>query len=345
MATIKDIARLSGYSIGTVSRVMNNHPDVSARTREKILRIIKEQNFQPNSNAKHLKQQSSTSVAIFIKGYGNMLFADLLEQVQAILRDSGEDASVIYLDEDTNEVSAALRVEEERRPKGMIFLGGDLRHFREGFSGISTPAVLLTNTAAELGFDRLSSFTTDDSEGAAAAVRALIRAGHRRIGILGGDPPNSQISLKRVEGSVRELARSGISFDRERQFEGCRFSMEDGYAGAVRLLKRCPDLTAVFAIGDTIALGAMRAARDLGRRVPEEISFAGFDGIESVKYSIPRLATVHQDTAELARRGVEDLLLRISYAHPPVHAVIPFQLIQGESIMPAQTRTGFMDRK
>lgn len=345
MATIKDIAKLSGYSIGTVSRVINSHPDVSVRTREKILQIIKEQNFQPNANAKHLKQLSSTSVAVFIKGYGNILFADLLEQVQSNLRNSGEDASVIYLDEDVNEVSAALRIEEERRPKGMIFLGGNLRHFQEGFGGISTPSVLLTNTAAQLGFANLSSFTTDDSAGAAAAVGALIRAGHRRIGILGGDPPNSQISAKRVEGSIQELAGNGIPFDRSRQFQGCRFSMEDGYAAAVTLLKRCPDLTAVFAIGDTIALGAMRAARDLGRRIPEDISFVGFDGIEPVKYSIPRLATVHQDTAELARRGVEDLLLRISYAHAPVHDVIPFQLISGESIRPVQKSTGFMDRK
>jgi LacI family transcriptional regulator len=332
MATIKDIARLSGYSIGTVSRVMNNHPDVSAEARLRIQKVITEQNFQPNANAKHLKQQISSDIAIVIKGYGNMLFADLLEQVQAILRDSGEEAAVFYLDEDSDEVTAALQICEERKPKGMIFLGGNLNSFKNSFAGISAPCVLLTNTAEELNFSNLSSYTTDDGEAAATAVRKLIEAGHTRIGILGGDPKTSQISARRLQGSLAELQKHGISFEQAAQYEGSRFSMAGGYTAAAALLKRSPDITAVFAMSDTIAIGAMRALRDMGKHIPEDISVVGYDGIEAGQYCIPRLATVHQDTAELAMRGVEDLLLRINYSHPSYYGIIPFQFVQGESI-------------
>ena len=108
--TIKDIARLSECGVATVSRVLNNHPDVSEETRRRVLEVVAAQGFQPNSNAKHLKQQAGTSVAVIVKGTQNMLFADLVERIQVLLRDAGRDANVYYLDEDADEVSYALQL-------------------------------------------------------------------------------------------------------------------------------------------------------------------------------------------------------------------------------------------
>ena len=102
--TIKDIAKLSGYGVGTVSRVLNNHPDVSERARKKILAVVESQGFEPNSNARHLKMQAPSSIAVLVKGTQNMLFADILERIQAVLRDHEEDVYVAYLDEDADEV-------------------------------------------------------------------------------------------------------------------------------------------------------------------------------------------------------------------------------------------------
>ena len=116
--TIKDIARLSGYSLGTVSRVLNNHPDVSEKARERVLAVVAEHNFQPNANAKHLKQLASSAIAILVKGSQNLLFADILERIQDLLRDSGEEDFVCYLDEDANEVSYAIQLCRERRQSG-----------------------------------------------------------------------------------------------------------------------------------------------------------------------------------------------------------------------------------
>ncbi len=330
--TIKDIARLSGCGVATVSRVLNNHPDVSGETRQRVLAVVEENGFQPNNNAKRLKQQAGNSVLILVKGTQNMLFAGLVERLQALLGENDQDASVHYLDEDGDEVGYALRLCRERKPPGILFLGGDLDRFRQGFGAITVPCVLLTNTAQGLGFGNLSSLTTDDRVAAAQVIGFLAEKGHRHIGVLGGNWACSQISYRRLLGCRERMEQLGLPFE-ETQCEPCRYSMADAYEAARRLLGRCPELTAIFAMSDVMATGAIRAIRDLGRRVPEDVSVVGYDGVPISDYLVPRLATVRQDTQLLAQRGVE-LLLR-SIRRPdssPVHDVVSFRLIPGESV-------------
>ena len=112
-------------------------------------------------------------MAVIVKGTMNMLFADLVERCQQLLQDAGRDAAVYYLDEDANEVAYALQLCRERKPLGILFLGGDLEFFQAEFGGISVPCVLLTNSARELDFPNLSSLTTDDEEAARQVVRFL----------------------------------------------------------------------------------------------------------------------------------------------------------------------------
>lgn len=334
--TIKDIARMSGVGVATVSRVLNNHPDVSEETRRRVMAVVAEQGFQPNTNARHLKQASSASIAIIVKGTMNMLFADLVERCQQLLQDAGRDAAVYYLDEDANEVVYAVQLCRERKPLGILFLGGDRELFQAAFQGIAIPCVLLTNTAADLHFNNLSSITTDDREASRQAVHFLTGRGHRHIGMLGGNWSCFQIGYSRFLGCQEACQELGLPFDGERQCEPCRYSLEDGYAAARRLLERCPDLTAIFAVSDVTALGAMRAMRDLGKRVPEDISVMGYDGVAIGQYSLPRLTTVRQDTQQLAERGVDALLRGITRNSPPVHELVPFQLVEGESVAQLQ---------
>ena len=330
--TIKDIARLSECGVATVSRVLNDHPDVSEETRRKVLAVVEEQGFQPNNNAKHLKQQAGTSIVIIVKGIMNMLFADLVEKLQTLLREAGQDTAVYYIDEDADEIAFALQLCRERKPMGVVFLGGDLELFQAGVAPITVPCVLLTNTARELGFRNLSSFTIDDGQAARQVVELLYEKGHRNIGLVGGNWSCTQISYRRLTGCRDACLRLGLPFDVDRQCEPCRYSMPEAYAATKVLLERCPDLTAIFAISDVMALGAIRALCDLGKRVPEDISVVGYDGIVIGQYSLPRLTTVRQDTQQLAERGVDALLRSIQRRSPPVHELVPFHLIEGESV-------------
>ena len=124
--TIKDIARESGYAVSTVSRALNDHPDVSAETKARIQAVIDAHGFIPNNNAKHLKQTATKSIAIVVKGTSNMLFAPIVERMQDLIKSAGYTDVVYYLDEDSDEVRHALLLCREQKPLGLLFLGGNL---------------------------------------------------------------------------------------------------------------------------------------------------------------------------------------------------------------------------
>lgn len=329
--TIKDIARESGYAVGTVSRVLNNHPDVSDTARAKVMEVVEKYNFHLNNNAKHLKQQASKAIAVIVKGTQNMLFASLVEQMQGLIRQKNYTALIYYIDEDENELEQALLACRERRPLGILFLGSNLEYFKDQFEKITVPCVLVTNSAKKLGFSNLSSVSTDDEKAAEEAVGYLISLGHREIGILGGKKELSHAARARFRGCVKSFEKHEIPFSEERQYESARFSMADGYRAMERLMNKLPGLTAVFAMSDVMAVGAIRAARDRGLKVPEDISVMGFDGIELGRYLTPQLTTMRQHKEQIAVRSVEILLNHINGQEEPVHEETPIYLIPGES--------------
>ena len=329
--TIKDIARESGYAVGTVSRVLNNHPDVSEKARKTIMAVVEKHHFKLNSNAKHLKQQASSGIAIIVKGSQNMLFASIVERLQRLISEKKYASFIYYIGEEENEVERAERVCLERHPLGILFLGSDLEFFKERFDRLEIPCVLVTNSAAELGFDNLSSVSTDDEAGAQAAVAHLLKLGHRNIGILGGYMEKSHAAHTRYKGCEKAVAEQGMKLEPGRQYRSAFFSMEEGYHAMEQLFEQMPDLTAVFAMADVLAVGAIRAIRDRGLRVPEDVSVMGFDGIELGNYLSPRLTTVRQARERIADRSLEILLSDIAGERPAVHELLPFDIVEGES--------------
>ena len=223
--TIKDIARESGYAVGTVSRVLNNNPRVSEDARRKILAVVAQHGYQPNANAKHLKQQVPEGLALIVKGTQNALFADLLDKLQPCLEARGYTPTVYYNNGSTDELACAQTIFAERRPCGLFFIGAHPQCF--------TPAL------ASLGI------------------------------------PCQQ----RLDGWLDALQRLGVPFDFDRQYRLADFSMQGGYAAAEHLLAHCPGLTAIFAMSDLMAVGAIRAIQDHGLRVPQDIAVAGYDGL------------------------------------------------------------------
>lgn len=329
--TIKDIARESGYAVGTVSRVLNQHPGVSAEARERVMEVVEKYHFRLNNNAKHLKQQASNGIAIIIKGRQNILFASLVEPMQELIKKKGLACMIYYIDEDENEVEQALLVSKERRPLGILFLGSSRGYLQERFSEISIPCLLVTNSAETLGFVNLSSVGTDDVKAARAAIDYLLSLGHTKIGVLGGNLEPSLAARARFEGCKQAFAEARLPFDEPHQYVSARFSFSDGYHAMERLLDQMPDLTAVFAMADVMAIGAIRAIHDRGLRVPEDISVMGFDGIELGRYLTPQLTTIRQHKEQIASRSVEILLDCINENSPAVHEVTSFHLIPGES--------------
>lgn len=329
--TIKDLAAKTGYSLGTVSRVLNNHPHASEKARRAILQAAKESGFQLNENAKQLKQQYATSILAVVKGTSNELFGDLMEKIQAMIAKTGYPLIVDYMDEDGNEVLRAAQLCRTKKPLGIIFLGGNSCNFSSDFDKIDIPCVLITNNAGGHQYPNLSSVTTDDREASRQAIKALIDQGHRKFAVVGGDLLYSDTSRLRYEGCQDAFREQGIAFDAELDYQGVRYSYMGGYQATKALLDRGREFTALFAVADVMAIGAIRALRDAGLRVPEDVSVMGFDGLPLGSYLVPQLSTVVQSTELLARRSVDILIDSIKNGTGNRQETVPFRIKQRES--------------
>lgn len=329
--TIKDLAAQTGYAVGTVSRVLNNHPNVSEKARTAILKAVQESGFELNVNAKQLKQTHATTILVVVKGTGNELFGEMVEAIVSLVSQTRYSLAVDYMDEDSNEVRRAVQLCREKKPLGILFLGGTPENFRTDFGKIDIPCVLVTNDASILHFPNLSSVSTDDLAAAQTATRTLIGLGHRRIAMIGGDCQVSYTSALRFEGYRQALTENGIDFD-PLDYQGARFSCEAGYRATQALLSNGREYTAIFAAADVMAIGAIRALRDNGLRVPEDVSVMGVDGLPLGSYLVPQLATIAQSAIPMARRSVELLLDCVENGGPARHETVPFAVYQRESV-------------
>lgn len=314
--TIKDLSAQTGYSVGTVSRVLNNQPNVSEKARKAILDAAEQCGFQLNTNAKQLKQAHSNSILVIVKGTSSGLFSGLVQALQARMAGSGHPLIVDYMDEDLNEVRRAVQLCVEKKPLGVLFLGGNRENFLRDFAKIDIPCVLVTDAADGMPFDNLSSVSSDDRMAGRMAIEALVGLGHRSFAVIGGDRETSDTSRLRYLGCMDAFRAEGIDFDDTLDYESVRFSYQDGYRAAKNLLERGRKFTALFAMSDVMAIGAVRALQDAGLRVPEDVSVMGFDGLEICDFTVPRLATIHQSIEELADHSIRMLRENIEKRQP-----------------------------
>ena len=352
--TIKDLARLSGYSVGTVSRALNGLPNVSEQARSAILALAQERGYQLNTNAKYLKQIHSSGIVAVVTGTSNELFAQMIERIQQTLPTDRYPLTVDYVDENEDPVERALHLSREKKPAGLLFLGGDRRMYAKSFGEITLPSVVLTTDAARLGFDNLSSVTTDDVEAAECAMEYLLESGHRRIGVIAGDLSCSGPSRLRYEGCLLALERCGLAAvftkanadaggaDINARIDAVCAARPGQYVaftsmGVLRylstkaLLDKGCRFTAIFATADVMAIGAMRALHDRGLRIPEDISVIGFDGLELGEFYTPKLTTIRQQASLLVDRGVALLLGTLERGAVARHETVPFTLAVRES--------------
>lgn len=330
--TIKDLATRTGYAVGTVSRALNNHPNVSEKARDAILKAAQESGFELNMNAKQLKQQHSNTILAVVKGIGNELFAEMVEIIQSLVSKTRYQLSVDYMDEDSNEVLRAIQLCREKKPLGILFLGGNSQSFARDFEKIDIPSVLVTNDASALGFGNLSSVSMDSQAAAKCAVETLIELGHKDFVIVGGDRNVSDTSRLRFEGCMQAFEEHNIPFNPEQDYRGVRFSAEDGYRATLELMESGGSFTAMFAVADVMAMGAIRALWEKGLRVPEDVSVIGVDGLPLGTYMVPQLSTIRQPARTMALRSVEILLKGIEEGGAATHETVPFQVLRRESI-------------
>lgn len=334
--TIKEIAKICGVGVSTVSRAMNNHPDINPETKEMIMRTIDKYQYVPNNSARNLKRTESKTIALLIKGIANPFFLSMLKTFEAKIVAEGYDYVIHHVNEEQNEIDIALSLEKEKRLIGIIFLGASFLNTEEHIKQLTTPSVFCTLASIENVSENVySSVAIDDFRESYTMTKYLIDLGHRKIALLGGREHDISIGRLRLEGYKKALEDGGIIYDKNLVFymkeDLVPYSIENGYEIMKDTIKEEKDFTAVFALCDEMAIGAIKALNEVGKKVPEDYSVAGFDGTKHAFFYNPSLTTIVQPSDEMISKSADILFDMIEGNKDAKHVVLEAKLRVGES--------------
>ncbi|MDO4492335.1 MAG: LacI family DNA-binding transcriptional regulator [Clostridia bacterium] len=334
--TIKDIARKAGVSVSTVSRALNGHPDVSEALRKKILEIVRAEHYVPNSSARDLVLQESDTIGLIVRGIGNPFFTELIPLIEEAIVRSGYTPFVEQIATGADEIRAGAALARSKKLRGLIFLGGRFDYTEEDVAVLSVPFVCCsyTNSFGTLPETSYSSVSIDDEKTAALAVTTLTERGHKRIAVILDTMEDHSISELRYRGYLSALRDAGIEPDPALVVETNAFTMPEAYRGIRRLAASGTEFTAVFSISDSMAVAAIRALVDAGKRVPEDCSVIAIDGIPFTEYTVPVLTTLVQPTRTMAERSVSTLIGVIEGRGKHRHLLLETGLRTGGSVRP-----------
>ena len=297
--TIKDIAKICKVSTSTVSRAINDDPGINQKTKERIIRVVEEFHFVPNNSARNLKLAESNTIALICKGIGNSFFQSMYPMFESELERHGYTFILNEIGADKDDAEAAVAIAKEKRLKGVIFLGGLLDNPKVKLRQLAIPYVLTTvavNTdAAEVGS---SIVAIDDEKESFKIVDYLCKQGHKKIAIVSG---------RKSDFAVGDEVTKKLLADQE-------------------------EFTALFATSDLAAFGAYKAISEAGKKIPEDYSVVGFDGIDLTKYMVPSLTTVAQPTEEFAKASVDLLMKAINGDTTRERLVYDAQIIERDSV-------------
>jgi LacI family transcriptional regulator len=335
--TIREVARAAGVSVQTVSRVLNQRPDVSMETRERIQAIIAELGYSPNVLARSLIQGRSHTIGVV--GYGLSYYgpARVLTGIERRANEMGYSLLLGLLREpETDPGEEIFQNLLSRQVDGIIWavpeIGANHDWIVNQYHRLPVP-VVFTNMQPAPG---LAVAAVDNTLGGKLAVQHLLEQGYRRIGIISG-PLSWWEAHQRKQGWHDALEAAGQTGPDDLVVAGDWYP-SSGAIGMQELLRRCPDLDAVFACNDPMAAGALQAASRMGRRVPEDLAVVGFDDVPEAAYYTPPLTTVRQPLTELGAVAVEmlnqaltDQKAGLESQEPPASWIQPRLVIRGSS--------------
>ncbi len=335
--TIKDVAKMAGVGVSTVSRVINDHPDVSAKTKEKVLKIIEENHYIPNNSARNLKRVDIKAIGILVKAIDNPFFSKMIRVYEQEIHKEQYDFFLEHVDEAQDEILVATQLAKEKRLKGVIFLGGHFNRSKVELHKVPVPYVLSTFGVEEHLLEGIlaCSISVNDRMESRKMIDYLYSLGHRDIAFLAGTEKNESIGELRLKGYEEALESYGLPINQDHIVHMSNaypaFSMESGYHMMKELMARNTKVTAIFAISDIVAIGAMKAIFEAGKRVPEDYAVAGFDGLENSYYHEPSITTIEQPLERIAKESIQMLFSMIRSKKEVENQVIEGTLLKRAS--------------
>jgi len=321
MLTIKDIAKKAEVSVATVSKVMNGYDDIGEVTKAKVLKIIKENNYRPNANAQSLRTNKSFLVGLFFKdhqdsGVKHPFFRGIISGLEERLLENNYD--MILFSANWEDQFSYLEKCQFRNVDGAILMGvpKDDPKLPELLNA-KIPSVFID---LDISDAKASYIISDNEKGAREAVRHLAELGHQKIAVIEGE----EITIptqKRLAGYKAEMKAQNLEIKDDWIIQG-RFSVDGGIKAMEKILKLEDRPTAIFCMGDEIAVGAMQTIKEAGLNVPDDFSIVGFDDIEISQYLNPALTTIRQQKDEMGIEAANMVLEMINNPEKKVEAEI-----------------------
>jgi LacI family transcriptional regulator len=305
--TISQVAKEAGVSSQTVSRVINNRPEITPETRQHVQDVIKRLGYQPNAIARSLIQRRSHTLGVVTSGLEYYGPSHILIGVEQGANQAGLSILLNLIHQpETQDIGSIINGLVSRQVEGIIWavpeIDSNRSWFRENLHQLSIPVVFLSTQPRE----NLNVVEIDNRHGAYIATQHLLERGYEKIGLIAG-PLTWWAASERRRGWQDALTDAGISFDDSWVMEG-NWSADSGEQGLHALLQKFPDVQAVFACNDQMALGLMRAARKLGKRIPEDLAVVGFDDIPESAFYYPPLTTIRQGLYDLGIVAVQTFM-------------------------------------
>jgi LacI family transcriptional regulator len=331
--TIEDIARDAGVSIATVSRVMNGTKSVSLELQDRVLKVIKQNNFRPNTLARGLITNQTFTIGVIISDIGNPVFGALTKGINRVCQDRNYTVIICESDGKQEKELALLQKLSEQRIDGLLFAGVNVSEsLAQTMLEMDYPTVLVTQEEYG-GMKHLPTVVHYNAQAIQDAVDFLASSGHSRIAFIGGPENDFSSGIKRLEGYRSALKDIGIK-PLDSYVEHGSFTFESGFECMKRIYEENRDLpTAVMVCSDLMAIGAMQFARSMGVSVPEELSVMGFDDSDLAMYSTPALSTVRVSYQDEGVAAAEELFRRIDGGdRRPTIRHIPHKVIRRSSV-------------
>lgn len=340
MLKLKDVAKASGCSIATVSHVLNGTKKLSPETTEKVLRVVKELGYQPNTVAQTLRRGASLQVGVLVEDIRGMPVADIICGIGDRLGASGYKMLLydLHLMEQLNtryedihlyrkQIEDGFLALQSARVDGLIYVGMQDIPLMYQFKALDIPLVFAYSHVMQddcyVTYDNLSA-TVD-------VIQSLITRGHKRIAIISGHP-HSYPTTMRMYGYCKAMHDANLAIPKEYIHYG-DWSYASGYEAARKLLSLSVRPTAVFAMNDPMAAGCVNAFLDAGVQIPEEVSIFGFENQALSSYSRPPISTVALPTLEMGRVAADMILARIQTpALPAEHLLLPCRIVERNSV-------------
>lgn len=330
--TITDIARISGVGVSTVSRVLNEHPDVKPATREKVLQVIKKYNYIPNNSARILKRIYTKNIGVLVKGVFNPFFSVLLKDINTSIE--GTDYTMIlHYHDNTNDLETLLGFIKEKRLQGVICLGGNFEDItKDSFSDLEVAVVMLSvDFNVPLDWKNFSTISIGNEISGYQATEYLIQKGHRNIAIMLGDQKDISVGKLRYLGYQKAHVKNGLQVKKDNILYGY-YETSKAYEEAKSFIKQYSEVTAIFVTSDIMAIGVAKAVTDLGFKVGKDISIMGFDGMDVATYYEPTITTVKQPKNLLVEKSVGLLFGLLNKECGNQHIVLKTKLLEGNSV-------------